>query len=513
MTRRTLLTLSTAVPAIAAADRYDVAIYGATPAGLVAALAAVREGARVVLLEASRHIGGVVTGGLGATDKGNTAVIGGLALEFFERVGKMYGGPACWWFEPGVAMKVFREWLQEAGVRPVLGEALAQVRKQANRIEAIRTASGREVAAKVFVDASYEGDLIAQAGVSYIVGREGQRDFNESLAGRLEFSTWDQFWTIVNPYGDDGKLLPLIHPGDSGKPGEGDRKVQTYNFRLCLSNDRGNQVPFTEPPGYHPARFTLLARYLANPGRDLTLNHVIMLVKIPNNKLDVNNNGPISTDYLGASWDYPEGDGKRRGEIWEDHRRYTLGLLYFLARDPRVPRHLQEEMNTWGFAKDEFIDSGHFPPQLYVREARRMKGAYIMRQDDVHLTVGKPDSVGMGSYPIDTHHFQRIASPVGAVINEGFIVDRRTRPYQLPYRCLIPKPGECDNLLVPVCCSASHVAYSSIRLEPQYMILGHASGVAAAMCARTGTPVDRLEVPGLQERLREQRQILSLKSP
>lgn len=512
MTRRNLLKLSAIVLAVGAGDRYDVVVYGATPAGIVAALAAVQEGARVALIEATRHLGVVVTGGLGATDKANTAVIGGMSREFFARVSKIYGEPASWWFEPSAAMKVFREWLQEAGIRPVLGEPLTQVRKQAARIEAIRTASGRDFAAKVFIDASYEGDLMAQAGVSYIVGREGQREFNESLAGRLEFSTWDQFWTIVNPYGDDGRLLPLVNPGDSGKPGEGDRKVQAYNFRLCLSNDRANQVPFPKPPGYDPAQFALLARYLANPGRALTLNSVIMLVKIPNNKLDVNNNGPVSTDYLGASWDYPEGDWKRRGEIWEDHRSYTLGLLYFLAHDPRVPRHLQDEMNTWGFAKDEFVDSQHFPPQLYVREARRMKGAYIMRQDDVCVDLRKPDSVGMGSYPIDTHHFQRIASPVGAVVNEGFIVDRRVKPYQLPYRCLTPKPTECDNLLVPVCCSASHVAYSSIRLEPQYMILGHASGVAAAMSAKAGTPVDRLEAPDLQDRLRRQRQILHLTS-
>lgn len=511
MDRRTILKLGVFAPfARAAARSCDVLVYGATPAGIVAAIAAAQEGLHVLLLEASHHLGGMVSGGLGGTDKGKVEVIGGLSREFFERVGKHYAEPVSWWFEPHIAMKVARDWLREAGIEPRFGEAVELVRKSGSVIEAIRTVSGGVLAAKTFIDASYEGDLMAKAGISYIVGREGQRQYSEPLAGRLEFSTWDQFWTIVNPYDERGNLLPLIHTGDSGKPGAADRKVQSYNFRICFSKDRANQVEFPRPPGYEAARFRLLGRYLENPGKALTLHNVIMLARLPNGKLDVNNNGPVSTDYLGANWDYPEASDARRAEIWESHRRYNQGLLYFLAKDPSVPNHLRDEMNTWGLAKDEFVETDHWPPQLYVREARRLIGEYVMTQADVQESISKPDAVGMGSYNIDSHHFQRIASPVRAVINEGFINDRRVTPYQLPYRCLTPKAAECSNLLVPVCCSASHVAYSSIRLEPQYMILGHAAGVAAAMSVRGRTSVQKVEVAELKKKLQKQRQVLSL---
>ncbi|WP_321474243.1 FAD-dependent oxidoreductase [uncultured Paludibaculum sp.] len=508
--RRTMIHMGLALPALsqASSSPADVVVYGATPAGILAALGAAAAGRSVTLLEQSRHLGGMVTGGLGATDKGKPEAIGGLALEFFRRAGKVYGEPVAWWFEPNVALRIFGDWLHEAGLQPRFAAELADVRLSGGRIEALRTTDGRTFAGRMFIDASYEGDLMAKAKVPYTVGREGQDQYNEPLAGRLEFSTWDQFWTIVNPFSKDGRLLPLIHNGDSGKPGAADRKVQAYNFRLCLSNDKTNQRPLVAPPGYDPARYELLGRYLRNPGRALTLNNVLMLVAIPNHKVDVNNNGPVSTDYLGANWDYPEGSWARRNEIWLDHKHYTQGLLHYLAEASGVPTHLRDEMRTWGYAKDEFQDSGGFPPQLYVRECRRMLGQYVMRQADLLTDTRKPDAVGLGSYNIDSHHFQRVASPVGAVLNEGFLNQRGVPVYQLPYRCLVPKPGDCANLLVPVCLSASHVAYSSIRMEPQYMLLGHACGVAAAQAIRQKVAVQDVDLRELQSTLLAQGQLI-----
>ena len=491
-----------------AAHCFDVVVYGGTAGGAVAAVAAARDGASVALLEPRRHIGGMVSGGLGATDFGNKAVIGGMSRDFFVRAGRHYGEPIAWHFEPHVAEQILRDWLRDAGVQVFFDHRLERVDQKANRIRQIRMENGQVFAAKVFIDCTYEGDLMARAGVSYTWGREGREQYGESLAGVQERSQYHQFDVPVSSRDESGKLLPGVYTGDKGKPGDGDKKVQAYNFRVCLCNRKENQVPFPRPADYDPRRYEILKRYLAVRGKDLKLGNIIHVSMMPNGKTDVNNNGPFSTDHIGANWDYPEADYQRRQAIWDDHASYVQGLFYFLANDPSVPKHLQDEMNQWGLAKDEFADTGHWPHQLYVREARRMVGEHVMTQKDIQEDRSKSDTIGMGSYGTDSHHLQRVVRPDGTLENEGD-VQVPIRPYEIPYRSLTPKQAECENLLVPVCMSASHIAYGSLRMEPQYMIMGQSSGVAAACAGRLGIAVQKVDVPALQARLREQAQILN----
>ena len=359
----------------------------------------------------------------------------------------------------------------------------------------------------MFADSSYEGDLMAQAGVKYTVGRESTAQYGESLAGVREHTPKHQFLVRISPYDANGKLLPEVDPGPKAAPGTGDKKVQAYNFRMILSNDPANQVPFPKPPNYDPHRYELLARLLAamteKNGRAPYLHEVTLIANIPNHKADFNNNGPFSTDYIGKSWDYPDGDYATRARIWQDHVNYTKGFFYFLAHDPRVPKPLQDETNSWGLAKDEFLDTDHWPHQLYIREARRMVGEYVMTQKDIQTDLSKPDVIGMGSYNSDSHNIQRLATPDGAVENEGDM-QVGVKPYQIPYRMIVPKADQATNLLVPVCFSASHVAYSTLRMEPQYMIIGQAAGVAASLALKEGKPVQEVDTAALSSKLKSQ---------
>lgn len=510
------------------AHAYDVVVYGGTAGGAVAAIAAAREGLRVALIEPGQHIGGMVSGGLGATDFGKKHVIGGMALEFFERVGKRYHEPVSWYFEPHVAEETFRTWLDEYHVNVFFGMRIKYVWKTAACITGIRMESGHWYKANVFIDASYEGDLMQRAKIPYTVGRESRREYGESLAGRIEYSKEHQFPVPISPYDENGNLLPLVNPPDAIEPGLGDRKVQAYNFRLCLCNRADNRVPFPQPEGYDPKRYELLRRYLeACPG--LKMEELMTLSPMPNDKTDTNNKGPFSTDFIGGSWGYPDADHENRDKIRAEHKRYIQGFLYFLANDPSVPKALQEEVNQWGLAKDEFVDTGNWPHQMYIREARRMKGNYVMQQKDLQTERTKPDSIGMGSYNSDSHHVQRIAVKAGekwsggqeqpaipgwppdaqGVLNEGDM-QVPVEPYEIAYRAICPKREDCENLLVPVCFSATHVAYSSMRMEPQYMIMGHAAGVAAAQALESGKPVQAIDVARFQALLKEQRQVLSL---
>ncbi len=488
--------------------RCDVVVYGATAGGTIAAISAANEGMSVVLLEPRRYVGGMVSGGLGATDFGNKSVIGGMSREFFVRAGRHYGEPISWYFEPHVAERIFRDWLAEAKVPVLFEHRLDKVEKTGNRIRRIRMENGAVFTARVFLDCTYEGDLMARAGVSYTYGREGMAQYGESLAGRREKCEYHQFKTAVSPYDQNGRLLPCVYGGDPGQIGQADRKVQAYNFRICMCNRRENQVAFPKPAHYDPYRYELLKRYL-RAAPDLTLDKVINIKMMPNGKTDVNNNGAFSTDHIGASWDYPEADYKRRQEIWDDHVSYVQGFFYFLANDPSVPKQIQDELNKWGLAKDEFVDTGHWPNQLYIREARRMVGEYVMKQADLQTDRTKADSIGMGSYNSDSHHVQRIPTPDEAVINEGDM-QVPVRPYEIAYRALVPNQAECENLLVPVCFSASHVAYSSMRMEPQYMIMGHAAGLAAAWAVRNEALMVKVDVGWRQKRLREQEQVVSM---
>jgi hypothetical protein len=513
---RNLLTILalTASLAAAAPDR-DLIVYGGTAGGVITAVSAARQGLTVTLLEPGRHVGGMATGGLSRTDFGKKEVIGGYALEFYWRVGLKYdigryAQDVAWFYEPRVGEAVFREMLRQAHVEVLFGQRLRVpngVQKSGTRIVSITTEDGATRAARAFADCSYEGDLMAQAGVSYTWGRESTSEYGESLAGVRDRTPKHQFLSQISPRDEKGNLLPEIYSGPRGKPGDADKKVQSYNFRMILSNDPANQIPFPKPPNYDPHRYELMARVLKASterlGRAPVLQEVTLIAPIPNHKADFNNQGPFSTDYIGASWDYPNGDYAKRAEIWQAHVDYTKGYFYFLAHDPRVPPSLQKETNEWGLAKDEFTDTENWPNQLYIREARRMIGVYVLTQKDLQTDLTKPVPVGMGSYNSDSHNIERIVNSEGFVENEGDM-QVPVKPYQIPYEILLPKPNEATNLLVPVCFSASHVAYSSARMEPQYMIMGQAAGVAAALALRSGKAVQDIDRAQLLQILQEQ---------
>lgn len=491
---------------------FDLVVYGGTAGGVVSAVRAARMGLTVALLEPRGHIGGMVSGGLSHTDVGKREVIGGDSLEFYWRSGNHYGLPQylqnfAWYVEPKVAEAIFRDMLRQAGVTVILQRRLREkdgVRKQGTTLASITTENGEQYTAKVFADATYEGDLMAQAGVSFTWGRESSVQYGESLAGVRSETPLHQFLVDVPPYGTEVSKEP-------GEPGAADRKVQAYNFRLIFSHDPANQAPYAKPAHYDAKRFDLMAHLLEamqrKLGRAQKMGEVLSVGPIPNQKADINNNGAFSTDYIGKSWDYPNASYRRRGEIWRDHEEYTKEYLYFLAHDPRVPPSLQKEVNEWGLARDEFVDNGNFPNQLYIREARRMVGEYVMTQRDIQTDLSKPDAIGMGSYNSDSHNVQRIVNRDGYIRNEGDM-QVAVKPYQIPYRVLLPKKGEVQNLLVPVCFSASHVAYSTLRMEPQYMILGQAAGVAAAMAIRRGVAVQDVDTGELTRVLLAQGAIL-----
>jgi hypothetical protein len=502
----------------------DVAIYGGTAGGVIAAVAAAREGKIVLLIEPGRHVGGMVSGGLGATDVGNRLAIGGYAREFFDRVRAhyvtKYGAGSrqvkdCgdgFRFEPHVAEQVFHEMLREQKVEVLLESRLDQVRRDDQRIAFItidkpKEKSSTRIVAKVYIDAGYEGDLMARAKVSYTVGREGREEFKESIAGVQKHSPAHQWPVKVSPLLDGQKLLPLVQAGPAGEPGSGDKKIQAYNFRMCMTQRADQKIPWPKPENYDPKRFELLARYLEKRP-DVKVGQLMNPVHLPNGMTDTNNNGPFSTDHIGANWDYPEADYATRARIWRDHIDYQMGFCYFLANDRRVPENLRKEMNSWGLVREEFKDTDNWPHQLYVREARRLRGVYFMTETDIMDQRTKEDSVGLGSYNTDSHHVQRVVGADGFVVNEGdFQVG--VKPYAIPYRSLAPKAMECRNLLVPVCMSATHVAYGTIRMEPVYMILGQASGVAAALAIADQADVQEVSIKKLQAKLLAQKAVLA----
>lgn len=479
------------------------------------AVSAAREGLKVVLLEPGQHLGGMATGGLSRTDFGKKEVIGGYPLEFYWRVGQKYdlarfAQSLGWYYEPHVGEQVLKEMLHEANVEVLLGRRLREkngVAKQGARVSSITMEDGSEYGGRIFADCSYEGDLMAQAGVTFTWGRESSAQYNESLAGVRERTPLHQFMVPISAYDSNHRLLPEISAEPKGATGSADKKVQSYNFRMILSDNPANRVAFPKPPDYDPHRYELLARLLEATtkklGRSPMLREVTLIARIPNHKADFNNYGAFSTDYIGKSWDYPNGTYAKRKQIWEDHVNYTKGFFYFLAHDPRVPKGLQEDTNRWGLSKDEFVDTQNWPHQLYVREGRRMVSDFVMTQKDLQTDLTKPDPIGMGSYNSDSHNVQRIVNAEGYAENEGDM-QVAVKPYQIPYRIIVPKRAETTNLLVPVCFSASHVAYSSVRMEPQYMILGQAAGVAASMAIHGNKAVQDIDSTQLTRRLVEQ---------
>jgi acetyl esterase/lipase len=521
------------VKAQPAPQSFDVVVYGGTAGGVITAIAAAREGASVALLEPRDHLGGMVSGGLGWTDFGKKEVIGGYSLEFYERAGKKYGVPLQWYLEPHVAEAIFREWVAEAGVQVFFQHRLVEktgVVKDGARLAAIRLENGAEFRGKIFADASYEGDLMAQAGVTYTFGRESTAQYGESLAGVRDRTPLHQFQVSVPARDASGRLLPEVSAEPKAPSGSADTKLQAYNFRVCMTDRADNRVPFPKPATYDPARFVLLAKMLAAMDvikREAALSSETQVQKgdprgrlqqpwslwdvmkpdpLPNGKTDTNNNGAFSTDYIGANYAYADGDYATRARIWQEHVDYVQGFLYFLQHDAQVPAGLHTAMADWGLCKDEFTDTAHWPHQLYVREARRMVGEYVMAQKDIQTDLVKPDVIGMGSYNSDSHNVQRIVNAEGQVENEGDMQVAVT-PYQIPYRVMLPRRAEATNLLVPVAFSATHVAYSTLRMEPQYMIIGHAAGVAAKMAIDAGVAVQAIDPAALSAKLERQRAV------
>ena len=502
----------------------DVIVYGGTAGGITAAIAAAREGASVLLIEPGQHLGGMLTGGLSHTDYGDRAVIGGLALEFYGRVATAYKKPLFFWRgpEPTLGEQLLRDWLREARVMVVFGERVGRVRKAGTQIQSLDLVSGKTVSARVFIDATYEGDLMARSGVAYAIGREGIAQYGESWGGRQPYyPDGHNFHLPVSPFVNekDGKLLPLINDRPQARFGEADSAVQAYCFRLLMTNDPANRVAITRPDGYDSTRYELLRRYLLLR-KPTTLAETGVFhprVNLPNRKAEINSVGPVSTNlYDGSNWAYPDANYPQRDKIRADHLLYTQGLIYFVMNDPSVPPQVRQEAQQWGLCRDEFADTDHWPHQLYVRVARRMLGEYVLTQHDLERNLVKYDAIGMGSYNIDVRHVQRTWHWVsrfpelrGETINEGYL-SIPIKPYQIPYRALTPKFDQCTNLLVPVCISSSALAYASFRMEPQYMLAGQAAGVAAAMASQQRVPVQQVPIAGLQQKLLAQRQVLSL---
>lgn len=506
----------------------DEIVYGGTPAGIIAAIAASREGMSVILVEPTKWIGGMVTGGLSRTDIGRQETIGGYTREFFTRAAARYGGSFLWYAEPHANMETFEAMLREAKVTVIRDARLESVSMDGVRILSLTTANGCTYAGRVFIDASYEGDLMAAAKVSCIVGREARSQYGEPLAGyfpmpirprSLEVMKSDCLGfgrgpayihgtpAAISGLDEHGKRIFGVHADPKLALGSADKLTQSYNFRICVTQRPEIRVPFPKPAAYDAARYELLLR-LIKAFPDIRFGRLFHLGEVANGKFDLNAQGLFSTDYPGGNTGYPEGDAARRERIWRDHADFDQGLLWFLCHDERVPRNLREQAGSWGLCKDEFADNGHWPYALYVREARRMVGACVMLQKDLQTEIAKPDSVGMGSFVIDCHIVQRILTDDGTVRDEGSFQDDPVRPYQIPYRALTPRRTECVNLLVPVCVSASHVAYCSLRMEPVYMALGHAAGVAAAMAVKSHQPVQAIDVKALQAKLRAQNAVL-----
>lgn len=519
-------------------QRVDVCIYGATSAGIVAAIQCVQQGRSVVLVDADGWVGGLTTSGLGATDVGNKDAIGGLAREFYRRIKQHYADPAnwtaetrqrfrgrghhesgdaAWTFEPKVASAVFAGMLAEHGIVPVRGRldrSPAGVRKTGTNLQAIRLEAGGWIAARMFLDCTYEGDLFAAAGCSFVVGRESNAAHGETLNGvQVGNATKHQFTVRVDPYvvpGDPGSgLLPHVQAGGPGVEGAGDHRMQAYCFRLCTTDDPANRVPFAAPAGYDAAEFEVLLRYF-EAGSTLAPWHPVWM---PNKKTDTNNNGAFSTDYLGANYDYPTADYARRAAIVAEHRRYTEGLLWTLASHPRVPAKVRAEFARFGLCKDEFVENGHWPPLLYIREGRRLLGEHVVHEGHCMGTVVDPDPVGMGAYAMDSHNVQRYVAQDGSVRNEGDVQVRVPQPYGISYRAMLPRRDEVANLLVPVSVSATHIAFGSIRMEPVFMVLAQSAAIAAGLALDGHKAVQDVTYTELRPRLAAAGQVLTWPAP
>ena len=541
--------------AIAEVHDHDSVIYGGTSAGLVAGFQAKAMGKSVVVLEPSHHLGGLTTGGLGQTDIGNKSAIGGLSREFYRKVRKHYENPANWkwqkpdeyrsggqsktdpnedtmWtFEPSAASTIFATWIADTGLEVVKNAPMKRggsgVIKDGSVLKAIVLESGDEYRGKVFLDATYEGDLLAEAGVDYIVGREAKSEFGETLNGvqpadhgrdlrgnQARNGIKAQFVPGVDPYvvkGDPASgLLPFVEPGGPGEQGAGDHRVQAYCFRGCYTDHPDNRTPWIKPEGYDERDYELLLRnFEAGEDRIPWINS-----RMPNRKTDTNNEHGFSSDFIGQNYGYPEASYEERRKIEDRHRRYQQGLMWTLANHPRVPEKIRSTVSQWGTCKDEFTAEGEpgdgWQFQIYVREGRRMRGEMVMSQKHCESLEVVTDSIGMGAYNMDSHHVKRYVDADGQLRNEGQVTGFISDPYPISYRSMLPKRDQAANLLVPVALSSTHIAFGSIRMEPVFMVTGQSAATAAVMSLDRNTPLHEIDVAALQQRLRADDQVLTL---
>ena len=522
----------------------DVVIYGGTSAGIIAAVECSKSGYHVVVVSPDIHPGGMTSSGLGFTDTGRKETIGGLSRDFYHRIWLHYsdtsawkwqkkeefgnigqGTPAIdgqnrtmWLFEPHVAEMIFEDYIREYNIPVYRDEWLdrkAGTEIRGGKIISITTLSGKKFRGKIFIDATYEGDLMAAAGVGYRVGRESNSEYGETWNGvqkgaqhhRHNFQYLSEPVSAYLIPGDpQSGILPRISPDPPGENGTADHRVQAYCFRLCMTDHPSNRIPFPRPENYDSTHFELLRR-IFETGWDEGFEK---FDAIPNRKTDTNNHGPFSSDNIGMNYDYPEATYERRKEIIREHETYQKGFFYFMANDPGMPAGKRERMQAWGLAKDEFQDNGGWPHQLYIREARRMKGMFVMTENELMKRKPTPESIGMGSYTIDSHNVQRYVDEEGHVQNEGDVGIRLPGPYEIAYGSIVPANGECTNLLVPVCVSATHIAYGSIRMEPVFMILGQSAAVAACMAISRKISVQEVPYEDLRKELLAKGQVLNL---
>lgn len=536
--------LLTGVPIHAAQSTYDLVVYGSASAGIAAAVQAKRMNRSVVVIEPSDRVGGLTTGGLGQTDIGNKAAIGGIAREFYRDIRTYYESPEAWkwqkpeeyksggqsrtgagedtmWtFEPSAALKVYQQWIKANEIKVVYGErldrksgVLSDGRKPA-RITGVRMESGRTFRGRMFVDATYEGDLLASAGVSYTFGREANAQYGETLNGvQTRHARHHQLKKGIDPYlrpGDPGSgLLPHIDPNGPGEEGGADHRIQAYCFRMCLTDHPENRIPFHKPEGYNELWYELLFRnYEAGERGAPWINS-----SMPNRKTDTNNRLGFSTDFIGQNYAYPEASYAEREQIVARHRLYQQGLMWTLANHPRIPEHIRKEFSRWGMSKDEFTEGKGWQDQLYIREARRMVGDYVMTQNDCQGKRTPDDPVGLAAYTMDSHNQQRYVDANGHVRNEGDVQVGGFSPYPISYRSIVPKKSECSNLFAPVCLSASHIAFGSIRMEPVFMVLGQSAATAASHAIAERKSVQDIDFEKLRARLIADKQILKWTGP
>ncbi|HBX46508.1 FAD-dependent oxidoreductase [Limibacterium fermenti] len=534
---------------------YDVVIYGGTSAGIASAIQTSRMGKSVVIIEPTHRIGGLTTGGLGQTDIGNKQVIGGISREFYQNIRKYYDDPknwkwqdrseyidggqtrtkkgeeAMWTFEPSAALKVYHQMISEEKIDIVYGERLNRksgIRKKGNKIESIEMENGSQYTGKMFIDATYEGDLMAAVDVSYRVGRESNREYGETLNGvQANKISATLKWTLsrnaynhnfvdrVDPYIIKGYpesgFLPYLTEGTPGVDGEGDDKVQAYCFRMTLTDHPDNRIPFKKPENYDERNYELLFRnYEADSGSEMNQMPWINS-PMPNRKTDTNNRRGFSTDFIGQNYDYPDASYEEREKIIRAHRDYQQGLMWTLAYHPRIPQKIRAEISRWGTCKDEYEKGSEgWQEQLYIREARRMVSDYVMTQKNCERSEIVNDPVAMGAYGMDSHHTQRYVDANGFVQNEGNVEAHVPYAYPISYRSIVPKKEECENLLVPVCVSATHIAFGSIRMEPVFMVLGQSAATAACQAIEEGVAVQDINYPALQNTLLKDKQILEV---